>query len=201
MVLEKLPYKKNGAIIWLCQCDCGKQVKLSATDLKRNKSCGCWKSQRMVQLNKERSFIEPEYRRLNNIWHGILSRCYDSQNISFCRYGAKGIKVCEEWHEFDNFKKWAINNNYVDNLTIDRIDNKGNYCPENCRWVTMKDQCNNRKTNCLITAFGETLNIKQWSEKTGLKPNTIAYRLAHQWSVEETLTFLPDFHNRVNKNE
>lgn len=104
------------------------------------------------------------YSRLYNIWRHMKQRCYNSNNKKYERYGKRGITVCEEWlNDFKAFYDWSMSNGYKDDLTIDRINNDGNYEPSNCRWVNLKTQANNRSTNILITHDGETHNIKEWS--------------------------------------
>lgn len=106
--------------------------------------------------------------RLYQIWRMIHCRCENTKHIHYKYYGERGIKVCKEWDSFIIFGSWAINNGYSDNLTIDRIDNSGNYEPSNCRWVTMKEQANN-KSNCnpvisngTIKSFRVTQRNKKW---------------------------------------
>lgn len=95
--------------------------------------------------------------------------------------------MCQEWSNFITFKNWAIYNGYQDNLSIDRIDNNGNYCPENCRFVSEKEQQNNKRTNRRITYKGETKTLKQWSEKTGINYTTLKERLNNGWSIEKAM--------------
>ena len=116
--------------------------------------------------------------RLYNIWLHMKGRCYRKTDDHYKFYGARGITVCEEWkNDFKEFYNWAMSNGYSDRLTIDRIDNNGNYEPSNCRWVNIKTQCNNRTTNVIVTINGETHNIKEWSEITGIKYATIYQRI------------------------
>ena len=125
--------------------------------------------------------------RLYHIWNSMKMRCANPNAISYPRYGAKGIKVCEEWQKFVPFFEWAIANGYDDKLTIERIDNKGDYSPSNCCWATRKQQQNNTSYNRLYTYNGETLSIMQWAEKTGIHPNMLYKRMARGWSIEEAL--------------
>lgn len=102
-------------------------------------------------------------------------------------YKGRGITVCDEWKDYQIFEKWAYENGYEDNLTIDRIDVNGNYCPENCRWSTRKEQANNRRDNCYITYNGETHTMSQWSDITGLSYSTLEKR--HRRGEDVTILF------------
>lgn len=141
--------------------------------------------------------------RLNNIFRNMKRRCYGSYSISYKNYGARGIKLCNEWNNREivhlkgrghctkgylAFKTWSLINGYADNLTIDRIDVNGDYSPENCRWITMKKQNNNKRVNHLITYKGKTQTMKQWSEELNIKYSTLDNRLnTHKMSVEKAL--------------
>jgi hypothetical protein len=118
----------------------------------------------------------------------MIDRCYNENNNHYRNYGGRGIKVCDEWKIVSVFREWAELNGYADFLTIDRIDNNGNYCPENCRWVSRKEQNNNTRRNRLITFNGETKNLVEWSEITGIHNNTLKDRLNTGWTIEEALT-------------
>ena len=120
----------------------------------------------------------------------MKKRCLNRNRSDFKYYGGRGISVCEEWQfNFENFYNWAISNGYADNLTLDRIDPNKNYCPENCRWATQKEQCENRRNNRLITAFGKTHTISQWAQITGIKFTTIKGRIDRLgWSAEKALS-------------
>ena len=126
--------------------------------------------------------------RLYNIWSGMKRRCQDPKHKDYPRYGARGIKICEEWkNDFLPFKQWALSHGYSDKLTLDRIDFNSNYEPFNCRWVTVKEQGNNRRSNRFITYKGETKTVKQWADELGIERHALLYRL-NNWSVEEAFT-------------
>lgn len=129
------------------------------------------------------------YSRLYQIWHGIKTRCYAEYQTSYHNYGKKGIAVCKEWrNSYIAFRDWALSNGYRDDLTIDRIDNNGDYEPSNCRWATPKEQSNNRSTNHLVTFNGETHTIAEWARIVGLSPRLIKDRLTYSgWSIEKIL--------------
>ena len=133
-------------------------------------------------------------------------RCNTSTATGYKNYGERGIKICKEWNNFENFYNWAINNGYDDNAkqrscTLDRIDVNGDYCPENCRWVDATVQANNRRNNRLIKAFGKEMTLTQWSKLTGININTLKNRLNRRWSAEDSLT-IPIKHKnkKVNNN-
>lgn len=131
---------------------------------------------------------DSEYTRLGRIYHNMKTRCYNSNYDKYQYYGGKGITVCDEWlQSYDAFEKWAFNNGYDDILTLDRIDPDGNYCPDNCRWVTRKEQANNRTSNRLLTYNGQTKTVQEWSEKTGICHRTLCGRLNAGWSVKDAL--------------
>jgi hypothetical protein len=98
----------------------------------------------------------------------MLTRCENPHAVNYCDYGGRGIKVCEEWHDFKAFYDWAVANGYRDNLTIDRIDNNRGYEPGNCRWVTRSVQAKNRRSTRLIEFGGETKCIADWARQFGV---------------------------------
>ena len=128
--------------------------------------------------------------RLYTIWCGMKNRCYNKNDSHYPRWGGRGIQICSEWLlDFSNFQQWALHNGYADNLTIDRINNDGNYCPANCRWVTVAEQNNNQRTNRLITYNGRTQNLKQWSKELRINYGTLISRLDDsKWSIEKAFT-------------
>lgn len=137
------------------------------------------------------------WERLYGIYAGIKSRCYNPHRHNYSRYGGRGIKVCDEWlgvNGYANFRAWAYSCGYDDTApkgecTLDRIDNDGDYCPENCKWSTNKEQANNRRSSRKLTYNGETHTLAQWGEITGIKADTIQSRIDyHGWNTEEALT-------------
>lgn len=114
--------------------------------------------------------------RLYNIWLHMKGRCERKSDDHYKWYGKRGIKVCEEWHDFRTFREWSMQNGYSDKLTIDRIDNEKDYSPENCRWINHKQQCNNRRSNVILTINGQSHNIQEWAQITGVKYATIYQR-------------------------
>lgn len=172
----------------LCRCDCGNIKRLRSAVLKtgNTKSCGCLRKEVSSVKNKTHGL---SHSRLWNIWCLMIERCERESNKSYKNYGAKGIRVCDEWHDLGVFAAWAMANGYDDTLTIDRIDSSKNYCPENCRWADRKTQNNNTSRNHRITFNDETKTMAQWSEDTGISYAALKTRLnKHGWSVERALT-------------
>lgn len=139
--------------------------------------------------------------KLHNVWCAMRERCNNPHNKRYTRYGGRGIRVCEEWNNFLAFQKWSEANGYSENLTIDRIDNSGNYEPSNCRWVTQKVQNRNYSRNHRITYNGETLCIAEWSEKTGINRATILYRLQNGKPLEEVFSKYDGRSKRRGRNK
>ena len=202
-------------IYWLCKCDCGNYATASTSDLRsgNTKSCGCLKKENAFkvgnkpkmkheQSRKMKDYNKTEYfhnqskmhgysrTRLYNIWQAMKTRCYNPNHRHYKDYGARGIRVCTEWeHDFLAFRKWALENGYAENLSIDRIDNNGNYEPSNCKWTSSKEQSNNKRTSHLITFNGKTQTMAEWAEEIGISYNTLEGRINELgWSVEKALT-------------
>jgi hypothetical protein len=178
---------------WLCQCDCGKQVEVFRAALLRNvpvptRSCGCLS----VEKTKERSKTHGESKtRLHNMWENIKTRCNNPNSTNYSYYGYRGIKICDEWeNDYMAFRDWALKNGYKDDLTIDRIDADGNYTPENCRFLTMEKQNNNRRSNEYIEVDGLRLTYAEWGKRLGAKqPSQVIYqRLKKGWTEREAVT-------------
>lgn len=150
LVLEKVGVNKQGNAMYKCLCECGNEKVVNSQNLKNghSKSCGCINKNRIIEQNKSNAKGEAYHHRLYRIYHGMRSRCYNSKTYHYKRYGARGIKVCDYWLEdYMNFYNWALENGYSENLSIDRINNDGDYEPNNCRWATAKEQANNRSTS------------------------------------------------------
>lgn len=154
---------KNRRSIWRCLCDCGNTVEREGHKLLRNNmhSCGCYKHNRTVVFHSE---TKKKITRLKSIWRGMKDRCEKQHYIAYQWYGARGIEVCEDWKNVDNFIEWAWLNGYQAHLSLDRIDNNSTYTPTNCRWANAMQQANNSRRNWVITAFGETKNFTKWIE-------------------------------------
>lgn len=175
---------------WLCQCDCGNTKIVSGSNLhgKQVMSCGCLGEEVRAVNCESRQTHGQSYTRLYTIWIGMKQRCFYKKHKHFKRYGGRGITVCDEWKDsFESFYKWAMENGYSDELTIDRIDVNGNYCPENCRWATYKEQNNNTSSSHFLTYNGETKTVAEWSEIVGIPKSTIFNRIKRGLPTEKVL--------------
>lgn len=218
-VLREEPYitrKGNTVRGYLCHCDCGKEKVIRRSDLisRKTNSCGClikefnkckkgndyWK----YRSGKRKSTIKGDKtkERLHRIWKNMKQRCTNPNFPDYIRYGARGISICDEWIVelgFQNFYRWSIENGYADSLTIDRINNDDNYCPDNCRWITYKEQNFNKRTNRNITYKGITKTKTEWAEILGVKQSNFNYRIKKNLSDEEIL--LGKRNETVEKNK
>ena len=125
--------------------------------------------------------------RLYKIWCGMRERCNRVNHSAYKNYGGRGIKVCLEWDDYVAFREWATNNGYSNELTLDRIDVDGNYCPENCRWVTMDEQHKNRRDNNIVDYKGQRYILADLARLKGIGWTTLKYRLQKGWSVEDAV--------------
>ena len=125
--------------------------------------------------------------KLYEIWTSMHGRCKHKSYQSYKYYGGRGICVCDDWKDYLKFKELALSHGYEDGLSLDRIDNNSQYCPENCRFVTMKQQANNRKTNVFFELNGVVHTLAEWSDITGIKYQTLFSRIKRGWSFEDAI--------------
>lgn len=189
LTVIKFAYVKDENAYFLCQCDCGRKHITKGARLRNGgvKTCG--------------KCINPSGYRIHNmhkhkfykIWADVKQRCLNKNYKAYKWYGNRGITVCKRWLEFINFrddmyssyKEHKLNNSYT---SIDRINNNGNYCKENCRWATNEEQQRNKRDNHYLTYKGKTLLLIQWSEKLHINKNTIYGRFAKGCTVKEILS-------------
>lgn len=168
-ILEYVGKNKDGRKLFKCKCDCGKEVITQHRLIKNgnSKSCGCYNLIR-IKLQRKKGYprtINGKATRLNTIYNNMKLRCYNKNSEKYKFYGARGIKICDEWlgeNGFNIFSEWAIKNGYEECLTIDRIDNNGNYEPLNCRWIDLITQNKNRRNSVNIEIEGVLKNRKDW---------------------------------------
>ena len=143
-VLGLAAAKPDGARWWVCACECGGTKEARAADLSRGaiQSCGCFRR----DVPKDRATHKGSSTRLYRIWQAMRDRTGNPHASRYSYYGGRGISVCAEWQSFEIFREWALSNGYAPNLSIDRIDNDGNYEPANCRWATQQMQVRNRRS-------------------------------------------------------
>lgn len=185
----------NGSCVtrWQCKCkSCGKFFYTSTRNITsgKTKSCGCITGKLRGEGHKTHGMTGT---RIYRIWAHMISRCKNKNVPEYRNYGARGICVCEEWeNDFSLFYQWAIENGYSENLTIDRIDNNGNYCPENCRWVDIKTQCRNRRVTVKCEVDGVIKPLAEWCELYGADYYLVHQRIRYQgMPPKDALTLNP----------
>ena len=134
-----------------------------------------------------------------NSYKCMMERCYRKGAENYPIYGGRGIAVCEEWHNIENFKIWAESSGHFDGSTLDRVDAEKDYSPDNCRWATAKEQANNRRNTVYLELGGERHTVSDWAVITGIKRSTLANRLCRGWSHERALVN-KDFREGANKH-
>lgn len=175
---------RNGTVLWLCKCTCGKTYKTTQTKLKLGlaKSCGC----RMGNY-KHGHCIGKKASPERSTWNAVMTRCYNKNYTYYENYGGRGIKVCKRWHKFENFL--ADMGERPIGKELDRRNNDGNYEPENCRWVTRKKNANNKGSNIRVRYRGRNRTLTQWCRKLGLPYNPIRMRIRkYGWPISKALT-------------
>lgn len=169
--------------LWKCQCDCGNIRLVDGGSLRSGRIIHCG---RKFHPTVKHGLHE---KRLYGIWKTMKTRCSNPNCEKYKNYGGRGITICNEWKEdFQVFYDWAIANGYSDDLTIERKDVNGNYCPENCCWIKAELQAKNKTTNIRLEFNGETHILAEWSKITGISEGELSYRVKRGWSVEKTLT-------------
>lgn len=186
-VLHEVAQRRNHERYFLCECDCGTvwEVALGTLTGGETKSCGCLRRERFVsRLESHGQSRMPLY----SVWRAMRQRCQNAANPVYEHYGGRGIRVCDEWQGFAAFSDWAMTNGYRAGLTIERIDNDGNYEPSNCTWIPQSQQSNNTRRNRILTFRGKTMNLAEWADRLGINPATLGGRISRGWGIEATLT-------------
>lgn len=179
---------------WVCLCDCGNITLPTTNSLKKGNttSCGCRARELTKKFNHDRRKYKMEYEKnrpvLYYTWLNMCRRCNNPKMPDYYRYGGRGIKVCDEWLDYSTFEEWAMNSGWEKGLTLDRIDNEGNYFPENCRWATRDQQANNKRTCIFLTYNGKTQTMAQWARECGVSSTTISNRYHAGWDAERIIT-------------
>lgn len=197
-VIKECGRNKSGGAMFLCRCSCGTEKLVDGRSIRAgtSRNCGCKRFPKMLVKAREVTTKHGgKNDRLYNVWNGMKDGCHNEKSKFYNRYGGRGIKVCDEWsYSYPNFKDWAMNHGYdpcaaKGKCTIERLNNDGDYSPDNCIWATSKVQCNNRSSNHSISALGETHTISEWSEITGIRKDTLRRRICiYGWDVERAIT-------------
>ena len=175
--------------MWKCKCRCGKETIVPSYALRNNGILSC-RECGIKRSAKSRKKLNKENIRLYNIWNNMRQRCNNPKHKYYKNYGGRGITICVKWlgeRGFEEFCNWSMLHGYTDDLTIDRIDNDGNYCPENCRWTTAKEQANNTRRNKIIEFNGEKKTLSQWADFYGLSQDLLGERLLRGKTMEEAI--------------
>lgn len=187
-VLHEAGRDKHSNALWQCECSCGVIKTYIASKLRSGttRSCGCLHNEELRQRKITHNMTNTaEY----EAWRGMIKRCTNPNCKSFKDYGARGIKICEEWlSSFVAFYN-SVGPKPTPAHEIDRINNNGNYEPGNCKWSISKEQCNNMRRNHKIVFNGESMNIGQWATKLGINVRTLRNRLIrNNWPIEKAFT-------------
>ena len=175
---------------WICRCDCGNIKTIDAHAMKAGhiKSCGCYGRENAAKRATKHSLCGT---RIYHAYHNMKKRCYNPNSDHYKWYGGENKGICDEWmgeDGFKNFAEWSFANGYTDELTIDRIDNSKGYSPDNCRWVTPKQNCRNKRNNHLITIDGETKTLIEWCDVFGINDRTVRSRIRIGWDEVKAIT-------------
>lgn len=177
----------RGRTAWKCICDCGNDVIIETQNIKAGTiSCGCYHKEILVSKNQGRTKHGLGSHPLYQIWRAMLDRCYNPDNKKFMNYGGRGIGVCDSWFDVKNFYNDVCQGYEKGVTSLDRINVNGNYEPENCRWVTFKQQARNKTNNHLVSLNGEMITLAEFEEKTG-------YKLALSCKVKTRVDLLISF--------
>lgn len=189
-VVERLG-SNHGDVSWLCKCDCGNTKILITEQITSGavKSCGCLHLERITKHGKHNT-------RLYRIYNNMIARCYRVKNKDYHNYGGRGIKICEEWYDpsdrgkgFIVFYNWAMANGYADNLSIDRENPDGDYCPDNCRWTDVKTQANNTRRTHKVYDGEEYLSYAEFEHKYDLHPGLIGKYISRGYTYDQIIHY------------
>lgn len=185
-VIERAGNDNNGSPKWKCKCDCGVKKVVYGSSLRKGetRSCGCLARELSSERKKTHGLSKSK---LHGVWANMKDRCENKNCKSFQHYGARGISVCDEWHDFQCFYDWSISAGYSEGLSLDRIDVNKGYSPDNCRWATSKIQANNQRNNHRIEYDGETHTISEWAELFDIPKFVLYARIKNGWDIKRAL--------------
>lgn len=167
LTVLKRAENRYGRAFWVCKCGCpsGNIVIVDGAKLRNGetKSCGCYQAECRGKASITHGMTGT---RLLREWDAMKRRCYNKNYHRYADHGGRGITVCDEWkNDSEAFCKWALENGYQDGLELERVDNDGNYCPENCKWATKREQANNKRSSIRVTIGGREQTLKQWCDE------------------------------------
>ena len=176
---------RHNQLIWSCTCECGNECNALGFIMRRGEkqSCGCLQRETTANINKKHGKTRTK---IYAIWRTMTQRCYDPNSHAYNRYGGRGIKICDKWKSFEGF--YEDMGDKPEGLSLERIDNNGNYEPANVVWATHKTQSNNRRSNVVLEFQGRKQTMQQWADESGLKIQTIWARLHRGWTIERAIS-------------
>ena len=191
--LEDVGRNKNGNVLWKCECECGNYAVVDSSSLKtgNTKSCGCLQKEiqeDFIKSNQDHGMCNTK---IYKVWSSMKQRCLNLNDKAYKNYGGRGITFCREWEDFEPFYEWAINNGYQEGLTLERIDNNGNYCSQNCMWITKSKQSSNTRNCVKLTYNGKTKIMTEWADELDIPYYLLQSRIKEGWSTKRALETPP----------
>lgn len=180
---------------WNCHCECGGKTEVTNRNLLsgHTKSCGCFCRERNRDVHTIHGFArQGNVHKIHKVWRNMLARCENKNNTKYLHYGGRGIRVCKRWHTFLNFAADMFST-WREGLTIERMNNDGDYKPGNCKWATRTEQSLNRRSNVIVTAKGMALTVSQWSDKLDISEAVIHKRIARGCPADDCIATI-NFH-------
>jgi hypothetical protein len=203
LLVDSVGDRVDKKVRWRCVCDCGliKVVRGACLRSGKTRSCGCLAMElKTARIGKRKGEPKKKCHPPTTTWMSMIQRCCNPKSDGWKWYGARGIKVCERWMKRSNFLEDMLPS-WSSGLTLDRIDVNGDYCPENCRWATMKKQNRNRRNNRIITLNGVSGCLSWWSEMSGVSKMAISYRISKGWSLQSAIFTKPIARNSTQPND
>ncbi len=184
--LDMRAYAGRARRFALYRClNCGREFEHCTSNVAILKSCGCAKNKKPLKHGDAKKKNPSEHRKIYAVFRSMHQRCSNPKSTRFSRYGGRGVRVCPAWSDYQVFKSWALSNGYAQELQIDRIDNDGWYSPENCRWVTKRENLANRN----LSAVGEHCRKLDKEKVKRIRREENVQLLAEEFGVSESLIY------------
>lgn len=186
LVIVQEEASRDGRRHFLCTCQCGvtKTIRLESLRSGAIQSCGCYNREISRKVNTKHGMYKS---RIYGIWTGMKGRCFNQSNTEYAHYGGRGITICPEWMSFPAFCRWAMQNGYSDDLTIERVDNNGNYEPGNCAWISEAEQRRNTTRVQKVALNDRRKTLRQWAKDAGMNFSTLMHRIRAGMTLEQAL--------------